>query len=139
MKKIVLASHGKLAEGFLNSLKIIIGDNDNIYTLCAYVDEDKTLSEQIEELFDKFQSDDEVIIITDIFGGSVNNEFLRQLPNHKFYLISGMNLSLIIDLIVSNSSNDLETNIKSAVENCKSGIRYCNPLVEQVNLKNEDF
>lgn len=139
MKKIVLASHGKLAEGFLNSLKIIIGDNDNIYTLCAYVDEDKTLSEQIEGLFDKFQSDDEVIIITDIFGGSVNNEFLRQLHNHKFYLISGMNLSLIIDLIVSNSSNDLETNIKSAVENCKSGIRYCNPLVEQVNLKNEDF
>ena len=79
MQRLVLASHGYLAEGMKNSAQIIVGKSAKIYTICAYVKEGITLESQINELFDSFPEDDEMIVVTDIFGGSVNNEFMQRL------------------------------------------------------------
>ena len=40
MNKILLASHGYLAQGMKSSLEILMGTNDRIECLCAYVDDD---------------------------------------------------------------------------------------------------
>ena len=86
MQRLVLASHGYLAEGMKNSAQIIVGKSAKIYTICAYVKEGITLESQINELFDSFPEDDEMIVVTDIFGGSVNNEFMQRLQNRRFWL-----------------------------------------------------
>ena len=98
MQRLVLASHGYLAEGMKNSAQIIVGKFAKIYTICAYVKEGITLESQINELFDSCPEDDEMIVVTDIFGGSVNNEFMQRLQNRRFWLVSGMNLPLVIQL-----------------------------------------
>ena len=85
MQRLVLASHGYLAEGMKNSAQIIVGKSAKIYTICAYVKEGITLESQINELFDSFPEDDEMIVVTDIFGGSVNNEFMQRLQNRRFW------------------------------------------------------
>ena len=43
MQRLVLASHGYLAEGMKNSAQIIVGKSAKIYTICAYVKEGITL------------------------------------------------------------------------------------------------
>ena len=86
MQRLVLASHGYLAEGMKNSAQIIVGKSAKIYTICAYVKEGITLESQINELFDSFPEDDEMIVVTDIFGGSVNNEFMQQSMIDPTYL-----------------------------------------------------
>ena len=40
MNKILLASHGYLAQGMKSSLEILMGTNDRIECLCAYIDDD---------------------------------------------------------------------------------------------------
>ena len=40
MNKILLASHGYLAQGMKSSLEILMGTDDRIECLCAYVDDD---------------------------------------------------------------------------------------------------
>lgn len=70
-RQYIFASHGTLASGVLNSVELILGKRDNIETLCAYVEEGVDLSQQVDALMAKIPAEDEVIVLTDIFAGSV--------------------------------------------------------------------
>lgn len=139
MQRLVLASHGYLAEGMKNSAQIIVGKSAEIYTICAYVEERVTLESQIDELFDSFSEDDEIIVVTDIFGGSVNNEFVQRLQNRRFWLVSGMNLPLIIQLTMVEGDNCISESIAEALEAGKEMICFCNGMVEAGSKEQEDF
>ncbi len=82
-KKIIVASHGQMASGILSSLKIIYGESDQVEALDCYVEKDFDLSQKIAALMNKY-ANYELIVITDIFGGSVNNEFLTYLKRKNF-------------------------------------------------------
>ena len=139
MQRLVLASHGYLAEGMNNSAQIIVGKSANIYTICAYVKEGITLESQINELFDSFPEDDEMIVVTDIFGGSVNNEFMQRLQNRRFWLVSGMNLPLVIQLAMAEDGGCISESIKEALETGREMICFCNPMVEVASKEQEEF
>ena len=104
----IFASHGSFANGLLNSVELILGKQPDIHTLCAYVEEEADLTQQVEALMARFPAQDELIVITDIFAGSVNNEFVRFLSRPHFHLLSGLNLPLIIDLLISAAEDDTE-------------------------------
>src|SRR4051794_22850557 len=101
MKKFLLASHGYLAEGVLNSITIIMGNVENVHTLCAYVDGNNDIEQLVNQAIHKMKEEpsDEWIVITDIFGGSVNNTFMNRLDDCHFHLVSGLNLALILELL----------------------------------------
>ena len=130
--KYIFASHGTLAKGILSSIELIIGKQSNIYTICGYIDENFDLSAEIDNYFSKISRDDIVIVITDILGGSINNEFLSQLKCREFHLIAGLNLSLVLELIVSlNEGINLELQINNAIEKSKVNIKYCNQFLNK--------
>ena len=139
MQRLVLASHGYLAEGMKNSAQIIVWKSAKIYTICAYVKEGITLESQINELFDSFPEDDEMIVVTDIFGGSVNNEFMQRLQNRRFWLVSGMNLPLVIQLAMAEDGGCISESIKEALETGREMICFCNPMVEVASKEQEEF
>lgn len=139
MFKLVLASHGKLADGMKDSVQLIVGRSAEIYTICAYVDETVKLENQIEDLFEKFDDSDEVIVVTDIFGGSVNNEFMNRLQKGKFWLIAGMNLSLVIELTLLDSSVDLRAKLLDTIGKCGKEMYFCNALIEGLRDEKEEF
>lgn len=139
MQRLVLASHGYLAEGMKNSAQIIVGKSAKIYAICAYVKEGITLESQINELFDSFPEDDEMIVVTDIFGGSVNNEFMQRLQNRRFWLVSGMNLPLVIQLAMAEDGGCISESIKEALETGREMICFCNPMVEVASKEQEEF
>ena len=137
MQRLVLASHGYLAEGMKNSAQIIVGKSAKIYTICAYVKEGITLESQINELFDSFPEEDEMIVVTDIFGGSINNEFMIRAQEGGYWLIAGMNLPLVLSLWYETENlteKQLETNISEASE----GIVLCNKLLSEDTVEEDD-
>ena len=81
--------------------------------------------------FDK----EELIVCTDMVGGSVNNGFIKFLGKYPFHLVSNVNLPFLIDLILSLDSfqdNTLETKVKEDV----FGVKYINPMLrEWTNLE----
>lgn len=83
MNKILLASHGYLAQGMKSSLEILMGSDDRIECLCAYVDDDsRDVAALIDAWMETRDPADSWFVVTDIFGGSVNNEFIqRRLPD----------------------------------------------------------
>ena len=93
MVKIMLASHGNLAAGMLSSAEMVFGKQDNVSVICAYVDGEDDVSTRIKGFIDSIAPDDSWIIFTDLFGGSVNNEFMKYISNPQIRLIAGMSIS----------------------------------------------
>lgn len=138
MIRYLFASHGPLASGMAESVKFIAGRDKNIDTICAYMDPSVSLVQQIEDIFNTYDSNDEIIVLTDLYGGSVNNEFINLLQKKKFYLVAGMSMALAIQLLMALDENDLENGIKNAVNEGNSAVIYCNDLIKKEN-EEEDF
>lgn len=137
-RKLILASHGNFASGILSSLELICGKNDSITTIDAYMTADYNLSEEIKALMDENKAN-ELIVVTDIFGGSVNNEFLNYIHTPSFYLIAGMNLPLLIELVTQLEGTDsIPEMIKQVLANSTMTIQFCNETIQN-EIEEEEF
>ena len=128
MRKILLASHGKLAKGMADSLHFFIGDEPELEYLCAYVD-DTPIEQQIKSYFDGISPEDEVIIFTDLIGGSVNTKFIEYMnanSERKLHLIANMSLGLILEILMISDDSDIEVQIESALKKDRIGPVYVN-------------
>lgn len=135
MRTILLASHSYLAKGMKDTVEMILGKQDNLDILCAYMEEDFDIQTEIKKRLIPKNSNQEQIIITDVFGGSVNNEFVTAIGQRNqtnIHLVSGMNLGLIMSLITSLSSKkDISDLIDNAIEESKGMILNNNKLIFQ--------
>lgn len=131
MIKYLFASHGRLAEGVKNSLNLIMGSQDDVEIFSAYAGDNNDVVGSLEKKLTSLSLDtDTWIVVTDIFGGSVNNYLLTKLKSKKFYLITGLSLPLALNLktkIVSEDTDIIE-HIKEAIEDAKKQIIFCNEL-----------
>lgn len=139
MRYFLLASHGKLAEGMLHSLEMITGKQESVWILGAYLNEKDDIKLQIKEILKKLSSQDELVVLTDIFGGSVNNEFMHLLDDKRIHLIAGFNLPMVIELMAMNKSvKETSKLIASVLEHSKEAIKYCNFEIEKLK-EDEQF
>lgn len=136
MRKYLIATHGTFAKGIRSSVELILGEQKNLDTLCAYTTADFDLQKAIEERLEKLGNDDELIIMTDVLGGSVNNAFMNCLNNPNVHVITGVNLALVISLMSESDDTDVRTAITEAVQTAQEGIVYCNSLISE---EEEDF
>src|SRR5699024_7956739 len=74
MKRFVIATHGNFAAGILDSLELIMGKQENFEAFCAYCDGENDIKERVRRLIESKKSDEDLIVVTDLFRGSVNNE-----------------------------------------------------------------
>ena len=83
MRKFLIATHGKFASGIKSSLDIIIGAQDNIFVLDAYTESNEPIQDQLEDILKEIRTDDELVVFTDIMGGSITNQILQQIRQIK--------------------------------------------------------
>lgn len=137
-RKILLASHGNFASGILSSLNLIYGQTKNVKALDCYVDKNFDLSKTVERIMQENKGK-ELLVITDLFGGSVNNEFLNYIQKPNFYLVAGLNLPFLIELMpVIQQDKNLKDTIVQALLSAKKSIQFCN-LSFNTDVEEEDF
>ena len=118
-KKLLIATHSVFADGIKNAMELVTGEQNSVSTLCAY-------------------TNDMTEVTTDIFGGSVNNEFMKYLSKSNIHLIAGVNLPLLFELIMNLESENTVQMIENAIQNAKEQLQYCNPLI-QCSITEENF
>lgn len=139
MRQYILASHGGFSKGIYESIKIIVGEQPNVHIVSAFVDGNNDLEILVNEVLQKVNEEDEIIVCSDVFGGSVNNEFMKQLGKRKnLYLITGMNLPLLMQLFLS-VEEDTEKMIKDIVYSDDTKVKYCNEMIKLSNNEEDDF
>ncbi|HCM87968.1 MULTISPECIES: PTS sugar transporter subunit IIA [Enterococcus] len=139
MNKIILASHGEFSQGLKQTASMIIGDEGNIFALSAFRDEDEPIKNQVERLLETTGYED-VYILTDIFGGSVNNDLLTIQQKHpELHLFAGMNLPLVISIATQTGRIDSDQ-LANILEDSRRGMIDCKQLLaEKINIGGDDL
>lgn len=135
MKHFVLASHGNFAAGIMDSLELIMGPQSNFEVFCAYRDGENDIKDRVRAIVDAKKPSEDLIVVTDVFRGSVNNEFMNYTDRSGIYVIAGMNLALLLELQV-NQDMDSATMIRAAIRSAQETILFCN---EKAEVQDEDF
>lgn len=130
-RKFLIATHGTLAAGIKSSLDIIIGAVDNVFLLQAYIDEQTSVEAELQKVMTRFSEHDELIVFTDILGGSITNQILQHALRPNVYVVSGVNLPLVIDILLSDSGTPAEEVINAAIENAKEQMVFVNKLMNR--------
>lgn len=99
MNRIILASHGSLSAGMLDTAQMIMGDLPNVCAVATTRDETETIVQKTSRLLDSFPPEDAVYILTDVLNGSVNNDMLSLVAKYPdITVICGMNACLVLSI-----------------------------------------
>lgn len=138
MVKMLLASHGTLAAGMLSSLELIMGRQECVEVLCAYVDGEDDVSPRVKRFMEQMKPEDSWIVCTDVFGGNINNEFMKYLDRDNMRLISGMSLPLVITAASSMSSADTAVDVEKEIKEVIPDIVHFCSAIELADQQGED-
>ncbi len=121
MLKLFIGSHGAVASGMLSGAEVLLGKQSSITTYDAYVD-DSTLAEAVETFFGSVAPGDQVVLVSDLYGGSVNSALSAYLERSDTVLISGANLGLVLALALEPPPIP-EARIKELIQQARDQLR----------------
>lgn len=137
-RKFLIATHGHFAKGIKSSLDIIIGQTENVFLIEAYVEENKGIEEELGSILTNIGENDELVIFTDLLGGSITNQVLRFTQGKNVHIVSGFNLALLIEVLMADPDTPVEEVIEDAITNAKEQIVYISKLITANNADNND-
>lgn len=123
MKKILIASHGRLAAGVMSSVELLAGTTEGITTINAYV-EDSDLELELEKFIEGVKEEDQVFAFTDLFGGSVNQKVTQSFLENQLNatVISGFNFPILLEILLA--PEDLsEAQVNELLEKCRQELQ----------------
>ena len=123
MNQFIIATHATLAEGFFQAVKFFSSAAENIEFLNCYVEHNE-VERDLREMIEKY-SDRNLIVLTDLAGGSVNQCAAKLMREYRFHLVSGINLALLLELIFTPDDLDAQM-IENTVEQAKCQMVYMN-------------
>ena len=133
MSQFIIATHSYLADGYKHSIKFFNSEVKNIHFINAYTEEQNNFVEQVEQILSEFK-DEQVTILTDLPGGSVNKESASLIKQYNCNVISGINLSLVLELVLGYDEVLTDEKIRAAVEQARSQIVFMNDLLKGDDL-----
>lgn len=129
--KILVIGHGRFAEGIKSVANIIVGDLSEVTFMNTYVDD----IDFHVELDNYFSENKNVLVLTDLFGGSVNQAIIQYITKVNIDVITGINIPLILEILISNTTGN-NLNFRQIISSAKEQIVYVNDMLE--NLNNEE-
>lgn len=139
MKKIIIASHHQLAQGFKDTLNYIVPVVDaEIMAISAYTT-NTPVEQEISDALKDIQPEDEVIVFTDLLGGSVNQAFVPYLSNPHVHVIAGMSLPLILTVVLTlNEQKTTPEQFRNSIKEAKEQIVYVNDHLAAQAIDEDD-
>lgn len=124
--KIVLASHSNLAQGMKDTAEFIMGKQENLSAITAYVDEKVDFSAQLTALISEM-AEEPIIFISDLLGGSVNRGITETIAGKENqFLIAGMNLPLVLEIVSMSFSAEpakIKEQLQQVIVTATSGVK----------------
>lgn len=100
MVGIILASHGEFAKGIMQSGSMIFGEQENVAAVTLMPSEGPDdFRAKLQKAIASFDSQEEVLILADLWGGTPFNQSNTLFEEHKdkWAIVSGMSLPMLIE------------------------------------------
>lgn len=143
MRQFIIASHGELASGMVSAAEMIIGDITRMRS-CNLSDY-KTIYDLYEDVksYIVANPETEYVLMADLLGGSVNNLLMQLCEYKNVFVVTGINLGLLLELYLSSENEQMKVVALKAIESSKNNIRLfaypINEYVEQNEQKEVDL
>jgi len=124
-KFVLIITHGKFGKEILQSARLIMGEQKNVATLGLNLGDDvESLGNEAERIIIENQkADKDTIVLVDVLGGSPSNVALYMLKKYDIKVITGVNLSMLLELFSSRDSEDLDELVGKVIESGVEGIK----------------
>ena len=122
--KILVIGHGRFAEGVKSAAQIIVGDLSEVTFMNTYVDD----IDFHVELDKYFSNNTNILVLTDLFGGSVNQAIMQYITKENIEIITGVNIPLVLEILLSNITGK-NLDIREIVSNAKEQIMFVNDVL----------
>ncbi len=141
MRHYVIASHAHFASGIKESVELLAGPRDDVQALSMFVDGRDDLAAEVERIGADLPGEEDLVVCTDLFGGSVNTEFSKLVQRRPHtYLVTNMNLPLLIQLLFSDQEAPTADVIRGIVESDETRVKFVNDLLAtEGEGEDEDF
>ena len=123
--KIVLATHGNLGEGLLDSYEMISGKSEIIQIVKLTKSGIGDFKERLYTLLDELTQSEKVLVLCDLKGGTPYNEsFMYSLEKPgKIEVVTGVNLPMLIEIgFLADSEKNAEKLAETAMTVGKDSI-----------------
>ncbi len=112
---LILVTHGRLAEEFVNAMTHVVGRQENVATVCIGPNDDmEARRAEIGAAVKAMDSGAGAIILTDLFGGTPSNLAISLMEKGKVEVIAGINLPMLIRLAKARGCMDLTKAVTAA-------------------------
>jgi PTS system mannose-specific IIA component len=109
MTGVVVVTHYRLGEEFLQALRLIVPDAPPVHAVS--VDPKQSVDEMrgaIAQALRRADTGEGVLVLTDMFGGTPSNISLSFLAEHRVEVVTGLNLPMLIKLATITEKKPLE-------------------------------
>lgn len=135
MNHVVLLTHGEFSKGIAQSCEFILGNVPDLKALSITMETSmEQAADMLREAVESF-GNQKVIVVTDMAARSTTQAALRIIPEYEnVYLLTGLNLGLLIGLLMTDLTDQKEENIKllkSIAAQAKDTILFLNDMDEQ--------
>lgn len=132
MVGILVVTHRRLAEEFIATAELIVGEIENCVGLSLDpklpVDD---LRRQINEAMDEVNDGDGVIVLTDMFGGTPSNLSLSFLNQEGIEVVTGVNLPMILRLAQSRQDHKVDELARVIKDYGRRSISLASEILDQ--------
>ncbi|MGS7150617.1 PTS sugar transporter subunit IIB [Streptococcus pyogenes] len=127
---IIIASHGKFAEGIHQSGSMIFGEQGKVQVVTFMPNEGPDdLYGHFNNAIQQFDADDEILVLADLWSGSPFNQASRvagENPDRKMAIITGLNLPMLIQAYTErlmDAGAGVEQVAANIIKESKDGIK----------------
>ena len=128
----VLVTHGRLADEFVNALEHVVGPQENVATVCIGPDDD--MEQRRKDILASIAQVDRgkgVVLLTDMFGGTPSNLAISVIDKANVEVIAGIDLPMLIKLASVRKTDALMVAATSAQEAGRKYINIASQLLGQ--------
>ena len=111
----ILVTHGRLADHFIDAMEHVVGKQEGVATICIGPNDD--MEQRRADIADAIRTVDQgqgAIILTDLFGGTPSNLAISLLDTGRVEVIAGINLPMLIRLAGARKSMNVVDAVNAA-------------------------
>lgn len=139
MRYFMTASHGPLAGAILRSAEFIGGKDltSRVHVIEVQMEDSaESIHRRIGEIFSHLEENDEMVAMTDVFGGNVTN-ILTEYLDKNLFIITGMNLAMVLEALLSDPAEETENLVDRLCQSGCEGVKCVNKLLGKKDEEEE--
>lgn len=105
--KIIVVSHGDFSKGLVSSVQMVVGEQKDLVAYGVYPQEDREeLTKKIKHELVSKSTDEDVLVLSDIFHGTPFNVSVALMEYYDFYHVTGVNLPMLVEILMKRSAGN---------------------------------